>query len=168
MGFIPFAVSPGGHIGGLGSALLYGNDPLPCPEFKRQDGTKCVNAEAAYKRSTKMPHGILRRANDIWKRKNPNLSFSGSYKAMDPMTWFNQQLGLVTCNVVSSHLIRAHGKNRTKRPVRCLVDEECQCPDKIEHWELPPSESDLCCAECITHDDTLDCASGESPPEVDT
>jgi len=59
-------------------------------------------------------------------------------------------LSLVTCNVVSSHLIRAHGKNRTKRPVRCLVDEECQCPDKIEHWELPPSESDLC-AECITH-----------------
>jgi len=118
-----------------------------------------------------MPHGILRRANDIWKRKNPNLSFSGSYKAMDPMTWFNQQLGLVTCNVVSSHLIRAHGKNRTKRPVRCLVDGECQCPDKIEHWELPPSESDLCCAECITlihSDDTLDCANGESPPEVDT
>ena len=170
MGFIPFAVSPGGHIGGLGSALLYGNDPLPCPEFKRRDKTKCVNAEAAYKLacSTKMPHGILRRANDIWKRKNPNLSFSGSYKAMDPMSWCNQQLGLVTCNVVSSHLIRAHGKNRTKRPVRCLVDEECQCPDKIEHWELPPSESDLCCAECITHDDTLDCASGESPPEADT
>ena len=28
-------------------ALLYGNDPLPCPEFKRRDGTKCVNAEAA-------------------------------------------------------------------------------------------------------------------------
>jgi len=26
MGFIPFAVSPGGHPGGLGSALLYGND----------------------------------------------------------------------------------------------------------------------------------------------
>ena len=63
---------------------------------------------------------------------------------------------------------KPHGKNRTQRPIRCLVDGECQCPDKIEHWELPPSESDLCCAECITHDDTLDCASGESPPEVDT
>ena len=170
MGFIPCAVSPGGHLGGLFNAFLYGGDPLPCPDFKRKDGTKLINATAAYKLacSSKMPHGLLQRANELWKINNSNISYSGSYKAMDPMTWFNQQLGLITCNVVSSHLIRAHGKNRRKRPVRCLVDKECACPDKIQHWELPPPTTDMLCADCVTHDDVLDCAICQPASEVNT
>ena len=98
----------------------------------------------------------MQRANELWKINNSNVSYTGSYKAMDPMTWFNQQLGLITCNVVSSHLIRAHGKNRRKRPVRCLVDDECNCPEKIQHWELPPTTAEMLCAECVTHDDSLE------------
>ena len=121
MALIPVTVSPFGHIGGLFKKFLYGTDCLPCPDCynKHPDGSKTrrINAEAAYKlaASTKVPFGILNQANAIWRAEHPSLSYSGTYHATDPKTWFEHELGLLSCDVISSHLLRAHGHNRSKR-----------------------------------------------------
>ena len=54
-----------------------------------------------------------------------------------PTTYFDQHLGLVISTAVSSHIIRAHNKNKTKKPILCLVDKECACEGK-------PDEPVLC------------------------
>ena len=74
-------------------------------------------------RSAVVPHGILRRANDIWRQEHPDSFYGGSHKAMDPATYFDQQLGLVISTAVSSHLLRAHNKNKSGRPMECTGDD---------------------------------------------
>ena len=46
---------------------------------------------------------------------NIHHSLIGTYHATDPKTWFEHELGLLSCDVISSHLLRAHGHNRSKR-----------------------------------------------------
>ena len=117
MALLPFAISPHGHLGSLAEQFLYGYDPLPSPEFAA-DRPNALEA-ARICRSRVVPHGILDRANKIWRQEHPDSFYGGSYKATDPKTHFDQQLGLVISTAISSHLLRAHAKNQSKHPMRC-------------------------------------------------
>ena len=73
--FIPVAVSPHSHTSGLFNLLMYGTDPpLPPPKF--DDGR--INAMGAYRLacSQRVPHGILKRADDWWRINHPGTPFS--------------------------------------------------------------------------------------------
>ena len=114
---------------------MYGTDAMPCPEFDK----KRINAPAAYRlaSSLKTPWGVLKRANDLWRHEHPDTSYSGSYRAMTPESWFDHELGLITSSAIASHILRAYNKNKSKPAVRCLVSKECHCDDKLESWEAP-------------------------------
>jgi hypothetical protein len=149
MALLPFAVSPHGRLGSLAEQFLYGSDPLPVPDFAADRPNALAAARIC--RSRVVPHGILERANSIWRHEHPDSSFSGSYKAMDPKTHFDQQLGLVISTAISSHLLRAHAKNQSKHPMQCtgadvLADlaEEGDLDDSLpigclgtRFWEAP-------------------------------
>ena len=57
--------------------------------------------------SLKVPYNILQRANDLWRFKRPGEFFGGSYKAMNPKTYVNQQFGRLVCVANGSHINRA-------------------------------------------------------------
>ena len=103
---------------------------LSCPEIDK----KRINAPAAYRlaSSLKTPWGVLKRANDLWRHEHPDTSYSGSYRAMTPESWFDHELGLITSSAIASHILRAYNKNKSKPAVRCLVSKECHCDDKLE------------------------------------
>ena len=117
MALLPFAISPHGHLGSLAEQFLYGYDPLPLSEFAADRPNALMAARIC--RSRVVPHGILDRANKIWRQEHPDSFYGGSYKATDPKTHFDQQLGLVISTAISSHLLRAHAKNQSKHPMRC-------------------------------------------------
>ena len=122
MALLPIAISAHGQFGSLFKRFLYGEDPLPSPNFA--DGR--INAEAVEKiaRSAKVSRGVLKRANDIWRCTNPDSSYSGSYKAMDPLTHYNQQMGLIISTSISSHLLRAHEKKQIQTTP--IMQMQCQ------------------------------------------
>ena len=88
-----------------------------------------IHAAAADRvaRSPKVPRAILEKADKIWRKENPNLHYGGSYRAMTPSVYFDQQLGLTISTAISSHIIRAYNKNKSKAPIQCLIDVECNC-----------------------------------------
>ena len=62
------------------------------------------------------------------------------------MTHFDQQLGLIISSSVSSHLLRAHNKNKALPPLECPgnctgcdcdndLDDPDETPDQIAHME---------------------------------
>src|SRR5210317_750893 len=111
MALLPIAISPHGHLGSLFERFLYGSDAMPLPDFK----SNRPNAKTAAKLATSsrhVPRGVLKRANDIWKAEHPDTFYGNSYKAMNPWTYFDQELGLVISTAISSHLLRAHNKNK--------------------------------------------------------
>ena len=80
----------------------------------------------------------MKRANDLWRHEHPDASYSGSYRAMTPESWFDHEFGLITSSAIASHILRAYNKtNKSKPAVRCLVSKECHCDDKLESWEAP-------------------------------
>ena len=127
MGFLPFDVSAHGRIGSLMRRFLYGVDPLPSPDFT--DGRIHAVAADRLARSYKVPHGLLKRADFLWRR-HPGKFYGDSYKAMTPSQYFDQKLGLVISTAVSAHLLCAHHRVHPLGPVRCLIDTECQCDEK--------------------------------------
>ena len=135
MGLIPIAISPFGRTSSLYNRHMYGTDAMPCPEFDK----KRINAPAAYRlaSSLKTPWGVLKRANDLWRHEHPDTSYSGSYRAMTPESWFDHEFGLITSSAIASHILRAYNKNKSTPPVRCRVSKECHCEDKLESWEAP-------------------------------
>ena len=94
MGFIPIAVSPHGKTSSLWDRHMYGTPAMDCPDFAKGR----PEAAAAYRLadSLKVPWGVLKRANDIWRHEHEGCSFGGSYHAMTPEAWFDQEFGLVT------------------------------------------------------------------------
>ena len=119
MSFLPFAVSPHGRIGSLMRSFLYGVDPLPSPDFT--DGRIHAVAADRLARSYKVPHGLLKRADILWRRRRLDELYGDSYKAMmTPSQYFDQKLGLVILTAVSAHLLRAHNRVRPLGPVRCV------------------------------------------------
>ena len=125
MGFVPIAMTAHGRMGSLIERVLYGTDALPPPDFMADR----PHAAAAWRVATSpvVPRGILARADTIWRSQHPNKFYGGSHRATTPSMWFNKQLGLVISTSVSAHLIRAHNKNKSKKPVRCGADKDCPC-----------------------------------------
>ena len=97
MALLPIAISPHGHVGSLTERFLYGTDPDPLPSFISTRRYAQEAAELAI--SPTVPRGLLPRANVLWHESHPEISYSGSYKAMDPRVYFDQQLGLI----ISTH-----------------------------------------------------------------
>ena len=117
---------------------MYGSPAMPCPDFD----SKRIHAPAAYRLacSSKVPWGVLNRADILWRAAQPDTSYSGSFRAMTPSAWFDQEFGLITSSAIASHILRAHNKNKSKPAVRCLVSEECHCDAKLESWEAPTAD----------------------------
>src|SRR6056300_927183 len=90
--------------------FLYGTAPLPLPSYgeDRPYGTKMAERSI----SEVVPSGVLKRASDIWRNTRPGEFFGGSYRAMDPTSWANQQFGLITCVAHGNHMLRAIQKIR--------------------------------------------------------
>ena len=138
MALLPIAISPHGHLGSLFERFLYGKDALPLPEFKENR----PNAEAAAKLATSsrhVPRGILKRANDIWRSNHPDTYYGNSFKAMDPWTYFDQELGLIISTAISSHLLRAHNKDKALPPLEC-PGEECNVCHSDEDEDSSPHQ----------------------------
>mmetsp|Transcript_21517 Transcript_21517/g.45501 ORF Transcript_21517/g.45501 Transcript_21517/m.45501 type:complete len:227 (+) Transcript_21517:1667-2347(+) len=115
-----------GRIGWLvACGFLYGIDAIPPPNFPddRQNAAKADRLA----RSAKVPRALLPRANDLWRKDNPDFHYGDSYKTMNPQTFFEHEAGLVISTAFSSHLLRAHNKNRKLKPIRCGIDKECKC-----------------------------------------
>ena len=110
---IPITVNEFGEFGSLFNKFLYGTAALPLPVFDPET-QRNAKTMAQIARSKKVPHGVLPRANAIWKKEHPDEFYGYSYKAMDPTTWAEQQLGLVTSTATANHILRAHGKVKTK------------------------------------------------------
>ena len=67
-------------------------------------------------RSTKVPFGILKRANEIWRTEHSEEFYGFSYKAMDPLSYAEQQLGLITTTAIANHILRAYRKVTSRPP----------------------------------------------------
>ena len=65
----------------------------------------------------------------MWRAEQPDTSYSGSFHAMTPSRWFDQEFGLITSSAIASHILRAHNKNRSKPAVQCCVSKDCNCDD---------------------------------------
>ena len=136
MVLLPLAITAHGHLGSMFERFLYGTDAF-MPEF--DDNHPKAHEMAREANSKHVPRGILHHANKIWKQSNPDSFYSGSYKAMDPLTHFDQQLGLIISTSVSSHLLRAHNKNKTLPPLECPGHcdcEACNCEDDMMNSKI--------------------------------
>ena len=71
MPLIPVAVTPHGHTSPLFNRFLYGSDYEPHATFKNKPHTQQCERIT---RSTSAPHGILPKANHLWKLNNPTKS----------------------------------------------------------------------------------------------
>ena len=127
MSFLPIALSAHGRIGSLFRRFLYGIDPIEPPSFAKDR----IHSPAAERlaRSHRVPRALLERADLVWRCENPDKPYGEPYLALMPSRHFEQKFGLVISTAVSSHLLRAHNKIRSKPPVKCLVSDLCQCDD---------------------------------------
>ena len=117
MALIPMPVSPYGLFGSIFHRFLYGDDAFPLPKFSKHYAG--LMAERSI--SGTVPRGVLYHANKIWRSTRPGEFFGGSYMCMDPMTWANQQFGLLTCNANGAHMLRAIEHMR-REPLRVEPD----------------------------------------------
>ena len=111
--------------------------------------------------------GVLKRANDIWHEQHPYEFYGGSYKAMDPWTYFDQKLGLIISSALSSHLLLAHSKNKSKQPKECAC-EETPCPAQFPHpddddifYDAIDEDDCCCCDACNADNDTGNVSTGD-------
>ena len=90
MQLLPFAISPLGLFGPTINDFLYGNGTPPNGEYKtlhNVDKSKFPNASnMAQQAFARTPSNILERADSIWKSKQRNYHYGGSYKSPDPST----------------------------------------------------------------------------------
>jgi hypothetical protein len=102
MALIPIAISPYGRFGPIFNRFLYGSDIIPLPTLKKP------NAERASKLSVsdKIPRGVLSRATQLWSEEHKDEFYGGSWRAQDPWTDVNQQLGLLACQANGKHIAK--------------------------------------------------------------
>ena len=64
--------------------------------------------------SKDVPRGVFNKANDIWRHSNSGDYYGYSYKAKDPKTYAEQQLGKIFLNAAATHIFRAYKKVKPK------------------------------------------------------
>ena len=111
---VPITVTEFGQFGSLFERFLFGKEAMKIPNFKESQNNAKAAAELA--RSTKVPHSVLPRANELWRKEHPEEVYGHSYKAMDPTTYATQQLGLITSTALSNQILRAHKKVKSRPP----------------------------------------------------
>ena len=124
MTLTPAPVTPHGHTGPLFNRFLYGSDADPHPTFKNKPHAQECERIA---RSASVPHGVLPRANHLWRMNNPTTSHGGTHKAMDPQSHFNQDFGLIMSTAVSSHHLRAYNRISNLKSTPCSKNQHCRC-----------------------------------------
>jgi hypothetical protein len=124
MTFISATMPPCGHTRPLLNRVLYGSDRKPHPTFRNKPHAQEYERIA---RSPSVPHGILSRANHLWKLNNPTTSYGGTYKATDPQSHSNQDFGLTMSTAVSSRLLRAYNKISNLKSSPCNENKQCRC-----------------------------------------
>ena len=72
---------------------------MPAPNFAKG----CTQAAAAYRMasSKKVPRGVLTQVADIWRNKHRDVAYGDTWKAMDPLSHYNQQVGLLISTSIS-------------------------------------------------------------------
>lgn len=118
---LPSAVSPHAHgrIGSLFESFLYRTDRHH-PSKIFLPNIRHANTATTLASTRKVPHTVLPRANDLWRRFNSDgthYDYDGSCKLLqsprpDPFSYFDfdQDLGLIisTATAASSHILRTH------------------------------------------------------------
>jgi len=102
----------------------------------------------------------------LWRRDHPDTPYGESFSAMTPTRHFEQKFGLVISTAVSSHLLRANNKIRSKPPVQCLVSELCHCDDKVDlDTEFDETHFPFCgeCTDSSVHPPAAPAAGLRSP-----
>lgn len=102
-GFIPQSMDRWGNFGPLFQRFLLGDREAPPPQQypdSRPNAAK-MNERAC---SLDVPFGILKTANKIWSKSNPDVCYGDSYMDSDPKTWALQQLGLGYTNAIAAHI----------------------------------------------------------------
>ena len=118
MALVPIVVNLHVWIGNLFEQLLYDTGALPSQEFS--DTRTQAAAANRVTRSHKVPRVVFEQANTILRRKNPEVFYGDSYKAMDPWICFDQKLGLLISTALFLYIIRAHNKSKTKPQVSTM------------------------------------------------
>ena len=95
MQLLPFAISPLGLFGPTINYFLYGTPPpSDYKTLHNIDKSNFPNASnMAHQAFTRTPSNILERADSIWKSKQRNYHYGGSYKSPDPSTYYTQIFG---------------------------------------------------------------------------
>ena len=104
MQLLPFAISPLGLFGPTINHFLYGTPPpSDYKTLHNIDKSKFPNAsKMAHQAFTRTPSNILDRADYIWKSKQRNYHYGGSYKSPDPSTYYTQIFGRTVCKANGS------------------------------------------------------------------
>jgi len=99
MQLIPFAISPLGLFGPTINYFLYGTPPpSDYKTLHNIDKSKFPHASnMAQQAFTRTPSNIFERADSIWKSKQCNHHYGGSYKSPDPSTYYTQIFGKTVC-----------------------------------------------------------------------
>ena len=100
-------VLPGGSTGGLINKMLYGTNAIPLNQGDFDN--KRHAATAALTARSKVPSGILIRADDIWRHSKQTIP-SHIQQLYTPQATFDRQLGLTIATAFSNHILRAHKK----------------------------------------------------------
>ena len=104
MQLLPFAISPLGLFGPTINYFLYGTPPPKDYKILHNiDKSKFPNASNMARQAfTKTPSNILGQADSIWKKKQRNYHYGGSYKSPDPSTYYTQIFGRTICKANGS------------------------------------------------------------------
>ena len=131
---IPIAVSEFGKFGPLFERFLFN---IPTKQLTIDDESKHAQAADRLARSKDVPRGSLIKANDMWRHSNPDDYYGFSYKAMDPKTYAEQQLGQIFQLAASNHILRAYKKVKPK-PINV---PENTLPMLCHYIDVAPSDS---------------------------
>ena len=104
MQLIPFAISPLGLFGPTINYFLYGTPPpSDYKTLHNINKSKFPHASnMAQQAFTRTPSNIFERADSIWKSKQCNHHYGGSYKSPDPSTYYTQIFGKTVCSANGS------------------------------------------------------------------
>ena len=115
---LPWSISPYGMFGDIASRFWYGNDAVDLSSNLNKRSAKSAAKLAV---SSKVPSGILKRANKIWQHKHPGDFFGRSYKSQTPMIYTRQVFGRLTCLYNGQHII--NGMDTIGDPIPVITND---------------------------------------------